>query len=1148
MMVAQITQGESSSSQSRCIFGSYDVFLSFRGEEMQKSTFTDDLYARLNQFEVNTFLDDDDGVQVESSFEIVKAIEGSRISIIVFTENYACSKLCLDKLVKVLDCGHLVLPVFYNFDPSEVRKQTGSFGTALARHEEEFCGVEKVKRWKAALTKVANLSGWHLENVAQGYESKFIQKIIEAVLWELNRKYMDVAKHPIGIDYRVKNLYSKLSKSAEDVVMVGIYGIGGVGKTTLAKAMFNQIYKQFEGSCFLADIRSEASEKHDGLLHLQKKLLYETLKSENFRVNNVHRGINLIRERLRSKKVLIVLDDVDSRSQLEALAGNGDWFGSGSRVIITTRDEHLLNLFKVNERYEAWGLNNDEAMHLFSWHAFQNPVPSEEYVEVAKGIVTYARGLPLALTVLGSSLLGESIEEWRNTFEKLKRIPNDDIQEQLKISFDALPDDKVKAIFLDISCCLRGVDKDDAVTILDACDFFAEAGIQDLLDRCLLTIDINNRLIMHGLIQDMGREIVRQESPDEAGRRSRLFFEEDVSDVLLGDKATEVVEVMMVNSPMFKDMQLSTKAFAKMVNLRLLQIDNVRLKGKFEHLPNKLKWLRWKHCPLKYIRSKFHLESLVALDMSESKFEEFKASLKSLRSLKALNLSSCENLKRTPDFTGARSLQRLLLNNCSNLSEVQSSIGDLESLVQLNLLWCRKLKKLPTSICKLKSLETLVLNWCSTLRELPDDLGNLQSLRKFSATRTGITKLPASFGCLKNLVHFHMGEYGRIAPTTKSQRSFLPSCVKPKASGLEHVGFLPPSIASLCSLEELFLASCNLSESDIPCEIGLLSSLKSIDLSKNNFHTLPFSLLRLSNLSELRLRGCKNLQTLPKLPLNLETINLEDCTSMEKLPNLCQLSELEELKLEGCVSLQTLPELSPNLQKLLARNCESLEKLPNLSELGRLVMLDVDNCVKLAEIPGLKNLESIRSITMMKCSASLANHYIENFSKGPHIYKSMDLYLEVDEIPDWFSHQVSGGSVSFTMPTHTEQEFIGMFTWVVWVVPGRDRSLTQLTVSHITDGRVYYSTSPPMGHSGEFSKVTYIPSNQFEYQIESGEQVEFSIPEGFLSGSTGMKVKRCGIHLLLQNQSGHDQSSTKEIEVIDIQKNLKGMEVRTGCR
>ncbi|KAJ8531261.1 hypothetical protein K7X08_026695 [Anisodus acutangulus] len=1124
-MTARIIQGESNF-QSGHIFGSYDVFLSFRGEEMKKNTFTDDLYARLSQFEINTFMDDD---EVQPSFEIVKAIQGSRISIIVFTENYACSKWCLDKLVEIVDCGHLVLPVFYNFDPSEVRKQTGSFGTALARHEEEFCGIEKVKRWKGALTKVANLSGWHLENVAQGYESKFIQKIIEVVLWELNRKYMDVAKHPIGIDYRVRNLYSKLSKNLKDVIMVGIYGIGGVGKTTLAKAMFNQIYKQFEGSCFLADVRSEASEKHDGLLHLQKKLLYETLKSENFRVNNVHRGINLIRERLRSKKVLVVLDDVDHRSQVEALAGNRDWFGSGSRVIITTRDEHLLNLFKVNERYEAWGLNNDESMHLFSWHAFQNPVPLEEYVDVAKGIVTYARGLPLALTVLGSSLFGQSIEEWRNTFERLKRIPNDNIQEKLKISFDALPDDKVKAIFLDIACCLRGVDKDDAVTILDACDLFAEAGIQDLLHRCLLTVDINNKLVMHGLIQDMGREIVRQESPDDAGRRSRLFFEEDVSDVLLGDKATEVVEAMMVNSPMFKDLELSTKAFAKMVNLRLLQIDNVRLKGKFEYLPNKLKWLRWKHCPLKYIRSNFHMDTLVVLDMSESKFEEFKASLKLLRSLKALNFSSCENLKKTPDFTGARSLERLLLNNCSNLCEVQSSIGDLERLVQLNLLWCRKLKKLPTSICKLKSLETLVLNWCSTLRELPDDLGNLQSLTKFSATRTGITKLPASFGCLKNLVHFHMGEYGRTAPTTKSRHSFLPSCVKPKASGFEHVGFLPPSIASLCSLEELFLASCNLSEADIPCEIGLLSSLKSIDLSKNNFHTLPFSLLQLSNLSELRLRGCKHLKELPELPPNLETINLEDCTSMEKLPKLSQLSELEELKLEGCVSLQTLPELSPNLQRLLARNCESLEKLPDLSELRRLVKLDVDNCVKLDEIPGLKNLESIRSVTMMKCPTSLAYHYIESFSKGPHRYKSMDLYLEVDEIPDWFSHQVSGGSVSFTMPTHREQEFIGMFTWVVWVVPGRDRSITPLTISNITDGRVYYSTTPPIGPSGEFSEVTYIPPNQLEYQIKSGEQVVFSIPEEFLSGSTGLKATRCGIHLLLQNQSGHDQGSTKKI-------------------
>ncbi|CAN4081160.1 unnamed protein product [Withania somnifera] len=929
-MAAEITRVE--------MLGSYDVFLNFRGEDMMQTNFIDVLFTRLSQFGVNTFKDDDGEREVVSLDQVLKTIEGSSISIIIFTKNYADSTECLDKLVKVVDCRHLlVLPVFYDVDPSQVRKQTGTFSEDLARQEERY-GIQRVERWKVALTKVSNLSGWHLENIAQGYESRFIQKIIEVVLWELNRKYVDVANHPVGMDYRVKYVSSLLSKSPKEVVMVGVSGIGGVGKTTLAKATFNQIYKQFEGSCFLADVGSEASEKHDGLLHLQKKLLYETLKTKNFRLNNVHRGINLIRERLRSKKVLIVLDDVDHRSQIEALAGNRDWFGSGSRVIITTRDEHLLNLFKVDERYVVLGLNSNEAMHLFSWHAFQNPVPLEEYVEVAKGIVTYARGLPLVLTVLGSSLFGLSIEAWRNTFEKLKRIPDDNIQEKLKISFDALPDDKVKAIFLDTACCLRGIDKDDAVTILDACDLFAEAGIQDLIDRCLLVINESNKLAMHCIIRDMGREIVRQESPEEASKRSRLFFEEDVSDVLLGEKAAEAVEVMMISSAMFKDIQLSTKAFAKMVNLRLLQIDNVHLKGKFEYLPNKLKWLCWKHCPLKYVPCDFQLKTLVALDMSESKFEEFNASLKFLRSLKALNLNSCKNLIRTPDFTGALSLEKLSFENCSSLTEVQSSIGDLDKLVQLNLLWCIKLEKLPSSISKLKSLETLILNWCVTMQELPDDLGNLVSLRKFSAPRTAVTYLPPSLGRLKNLEYMHMGGFGRSVPSMASQ---------------EPIGFLPPSITNLCSLNKLCLASCDLSEEDIPSTLGQLKSLEFLDLSKNNCSRLPFSLFQLSKLSELRLLHCKNLQQLPELPPNLERFYIEGCTSMEKLPALSQLSNLIEVRLQGCRSFQTLPELPANIERLNLEGCTSLEELPDLSQLSKLIELKLKGCRSLQTLPEL---------------------------------------------------------------------------------------------------------------------------------------------------------------------------------------------------
>lgn len=129
-------------------------------------------------------------------------------------------------------------------------------------------------------------------------------------------------------------------------------GFKGVGKTTIAKVVYNEHFHCFQGSCFLANVR-EASGQHDGLLRLQEQLITDVLKIKNFTVGNVDRGISLIRERLRSKKVLIVLDDLYSLSQLDSLAGQWNQFGSGSVIIITTRNECLLDQIVVENRYKV---------------------------------------------------------------------------------------------------------------------------------------------------------------------------------------------------------------------------------------------------------------------------------------------------------------------------------------------------------------------------------------------------------------------------------------------------------------------------------------------------------------------------------------------------------------------------------------------------------------------------------------------------------------------------------------------------------------------------------------------------------------------------------------------------------------------------
>jgi hypothetical protein len=170
MTSSMALEGASSCSSSSFAHGwwTYYVFLSFRGADT-RNNFTAHLYDALVRKEINTYIDDNLTRGENISPALVKAIEKSRISVIVFSQNYASSPWCLDELVKIFECkemrGQIVLPVFYKIHPSELRNQTKSVGEAFAKHEERFKDDQlKVQRWKTALTEVASLSGWHLEN------------------------------------------------------------------------------------------------------------------------------------------------------------------------------------------------------------------------------------------------------------------------------------------------------------------------------------------------------------------------------------------------------------------------------------------------------------------------------------------------------------------------------------------------------------------------------------------------------------------------------------------------------------------------------------------------------------------------------------------------------------------------------------------------------------------------------------------------------------------------------------------------------------------------------------------------------------------------------------------------------------------------
>ena len=382
--------------------------------------------------------------------------------------------------------------------------------------------------------------------IGSGPEYKFIQQIVKYILdtklndeplcvAKYNDKPLRVAKYPVGVNSRAKAIESLLDIKVNDVRMVGIHGLGGIGKSTIAKAVYNNIFKHFEGSCFLENVR-ENSETNDGMIQLQEKLIFDILRGKQLKVVSVARGINMIKEMLHGKRTLLILDDVDKSKQIENLLGNYDWFASGSRVLITTRDRHLLNnLGKVCTTYEVKELGKHEALELFNHHAFQGNELEEDYFELANQVIKYARGLPLALTVIGSDLCGRTKSEWENAIHQYRKILEKDIHEILKVSYDGLKLTE-KDIFLDVACFFKGMNKDNVAYVLEACNLYPTSGIPNLVNKCLITIDSYGILGMHDLVQQMGREIVQQKSPENLKKRCRLWHYEDAFEVLTGSK------------------------------------------------------------------------------------------------------------------------------------------------------------------------------------------------------------------------------------------------------------------------------------------------------------------------------------------------------------------------------------------------------------------------------------------------------------------------------------------------------------------------------------------------------------------------------------------------------------------------------------
>ncbi|KAF7846803.1 hypothetical protein BT93_L3716 [Corymbia citriodora subsp. variegata] len=744
-----------------------------------------------------------------------------------------------------------------------------------------------------------------------------------------------------------------LGMESNEVRMVGICGFGGIGKTTIAKATYNAFAHKFECCSFLSNVRETCEKFADGgLLQLQEALISEVTWDDGLKLGNVHRGMSMIRSRLCKKNVLVVLDDVDQLIQLERLVGGHDWFGCGSRIIITTRDERLLAAHGIRCIYRVDPLDYSMAHMLLSSIVFKDFSPPSDSEALLYNIVDYTKGLP-------------SLIEWKSALDKLKRVFNGEIFSVLRISFDGL-DDYEKDIFLDIACFFKGESISYVREILESCDLYPDVGIDVLIDKSLITIE-HGKLEMHGMIQEMGREIVRRESPKEPGERSRLWSYED---------GTNKVEAIMLKLAAPEEVCFSAQAFTNMKSLRFFLVRNVYHSGDPIYFPTELRWLEWPNYSLPFMPFNTGRKKLVHLDMSKSSIRKLGKGFKLFRNLRFVNFSHCTSLSEIPDVSSLSNLESLDLQGCTNLVEVHQSLGHLTKVVYLNFLNCCNLSCFPSSLNSI-SLENLILRGCSKLSRFPDILVQVKHLKQLELCEMAIEELPSSVANLIKLERFYLTDcknlrnlpcsiyklrhLERVLVDGCSQLSHFPECVWGSS---DYSNFSPQS--ALPSIIYLNLRRCSLSELSFLKNPCCMSSLIILDFSENKFVSLPTSIRRFTKLQKLCLAHCKQLREILALP--------------------------------------------PNIIHLLAQGSESLETCPDSFHIPRRnppeslwpIRIDFSGCHKL-----------IGDQLFNNCSLVVGKTRIDILYPG-------------SQIPKWFVYQSMRGLIRFPMPSKSYHNIVGL--------------------------------------------------------------------------------------------------------------------------
>ncbi|KAM5558683.1 hypothetical protein ABKV19_020390 [Rosa sericea] len=671
----------------------HDVFLSFRGEDTRKGIVSS-LYHELKSRGIQTFMDDQ-GLQqgMPISPSLLTAIEESRCAVVLLSPNYASSAWCLDELAKILQCSEanktLVLPVFYNVDPSHVRHQKRSFAEAFSKHEERYRqgsdDAKKVKKWRAALTQVANLSGF--DSNKYGSDRELIQCIVELVCQKV-RPIPIMPSSNFEAFESTREAMNELMNALEDdkVAAIGVYGMGGVGKTTMVKHVGAQAQTM---GLFDRVIMAVVSQTPD-TRNIQGALA-DLLGLKLVEESEIGRADRLQTEIRRRNKILIILDDIWNTLDLSSIGipSYNELQRRNSKLLLTTRRLHVCNTMESQAKIHLSILSEDDAWNLFLKKARRSFQKSTPFYEVARKVARECAGLPVALIAVARALGNKNFEDWKEAARQLEMSQPANLDEAkdvfkcIKLSYDYLDSVDAKSCFL--LCCLFPEDYDIPVEDLMSYGFGtglfrhvnntieyardrAHSVTRHLKASCLLLDGTKEGYVrMHDVIRDMAISIAS--SVD--GHASLVKTDRHLKDWSMdADKGYSAISLIESNI-----CKLPNKLVCSKLQILLLQ----------------------KNAGIREIPKTF---------------------FQSPNDLRVLDLSNTGISSLPPSFSLLTRLQALHLDDCKSMIDI-SMLG------------------------KLKKLEILSMRRCYSIKKFPKEIGNLTNLRTLDLTETRFETVPS---------------------------------------------------------------------------------------------------------------------------------------------------------------------------------------------------------------------------------------------------------------------------------------------------------------------------------------------------------------------------------------------------------------------